>query len=93
MTRISVRVDENLRREAESILNDLEMNMSTAVNIFLRQLVIHEGLPFTPVRRKKEIQSIPNSNSAEELLRLASTVPRLEKGYTFVRSDLYDRHE
>ncbi|MBQ6675726.1 MAG: type II toxin-antitoxin system RelB/DinJ family antitoxin [Ruminococcus sp.] len=44
---INVRVDENLKKNAEKLFEDLGMNMSTAINIFLRQSVEFEGIPFT----------------------------------------------
>lgn len=45
-TNLNVRVDENLKKNAEELLNELGMNMSTAINVFLRQLVRVHGIPF-----------------------------------------------
>ena len=45
-TNINVRVDEELKRQAESIFNELGMNLSTAMNIFLRSAVRYGGVPF-----------------------------------------------
>jgi len=39
MTRISIRMDDELRKEADTILNELGLNMSSAVNLFVKQLV------------------------------------------------------
>ncbi len=49
-TNINIRVDSNLKAQAESLFADLGMNMSTAINMFLKSAVSHEGLPFE-VRR------------------------------------------
>ena len=43
---LNVRVDKEVKSAAEDIANSLGMNLSTAVNIFLRQMVSHRGLPF-----------------------------------------------
>ena len=43
---INVNVDSNLKREATVILKDLGLNMSTAINMFLSQVVKQEGIPF-----------------------------------------------
>ena len=40
------RIEPNLKTEAESILGDLGIPVSNAINIFYRQIVIHRGLPF-----------------------------------------------
>lgn len=46
LTNINIRVDENVKRQAEQICQELGMNLSTAVNIFLRQTVRVGGIPF-----------------------------------------------
>ena len=41
-----VRVDENLKKQATELFAELGMDMSSAMNIFLRQCVMRGGLPF-----------------------------------------------
>ena len=55
MTTLNVRIDENLKKQASELFADLGLDMSTAVNIFLRQAVMKDGLPFEVVRE------IPNA--------------------------------
>ena len=43
---LNVRVDENLKRNAESIYNELGMNLTTALNLFFRSSVRYGGIPF-----------------------------------------------
>jgi DNA-damage-inducible protein J len=43
---LNVRVDKDVKQSAEAVANALGMNLSTAVNIFLRQMVNHDGMPF-----------------------------------------------
>lgn len=45
-TNINVRVDKELKRKAEAIFNELGLNMSTAMNMFLRYSVRYGGIPF-----------------------------------------------
>jgi DNA-damage-inducible protein J len=45
-TNINIRVDEDLKRKAETIFAELGLNMSTAMNIFLRYAVRYGGIPF-----------------------------------------------
>lgn len=45
-TNLNIRVDEDIKRKAEAIFFELGLNMSTAVNIFLRYSVRYGGIPF-----------------------------------------------
>ena len=45
-TNINVRVDANLKQSAESLFDDLGLNMSTAIPMFLKSAVNHDGIPF-----------------------------------------------
>lgn len=44
-----VRIDENLKKQATELFTRLGMDMSGAMNIFLRQCVMRGGLPFEVV--------------------------------------------
>ncbi|MDD7114387.1 MAG: type II toxin-antitoxin system RelB/DinJ family antitoxin [Lachnospiraceae bacterium] len=44
-----VRIDENLKKQATELFSQLGMDMSSAMNIFLRQCVMRGGLPFEVV--------------------------------------------
>lgn len=43
---VNTRVDPALKEQAEAVLNELGMSMATAMNLFLKQIVIHNGIPF-----------------------------------------------
>ena len=45
-TNLNVRIDANLKKEAERIFKELGLNMSTALTVFLRQTVRSNGIPF-----------------------------------------------
>ncbi len=44
--RVTVRVDKDLKEQAESLFERLGMNMSTALNVFLRKAVDVKAIPF-----------------------------------------------
>ena len=46
MTNINIRTDKDVKAAAERIYEALGMNLSTAVNIFLRQTIRGNGIPF-----------------------------------------------
>ena len=56
-TNINVRVDTKLKKLAENLFKDLGLNMSTAITMFLKTAIKHEGIPFE-IRR-----NIPNENT------------------------------
>lgn len=43
---INVRVDPKLKKQAEKVLKELGLSVSDAIRLFLRQVVLHRGLPF-----------------------------------------------
>ena len=57
-TNINIRTDAEVKANAEQLFEKLGLNMSTAVNIFLRQAIRQGGLPF-------EVKiDIPNETTA-----------------------------
>jgi len=50
-TNFTVRLDSQVKADSEKLFNDLGMTLSGAVNIFLRQALLVQGLPF-PVRKE-----------------------------------------
>jgi len=65
----TIRLDTNVKEEAEKIFADLGMTLSGAINIFLHQALIVRGLPFE-VR-----QEHPNKTTLaamEEAIRLVN---------------------
>lgn len=41
-----IRIDEDLKKQAVELFAQLGLDMSGAMNMFLRQCILHEGLPF-----------------------------------------------
>ncbi len=45
-TNLNIRTDKAIKEQAEEIFNELGLNMTTAVNIFLRTAIREHGIPF-----------------------------------------------
>jgi addiction module RelB/DinJ family antitoxin len=43
---VSIRIDEDVKREAESLFAKLGLTLSAATNVFYRQAVRTQGIPF-----------------------------------------------
>lgn len=51
----SVRMDEKLKREFDSLCQDFGMNASTAINVFARAVVRQRRIPFEIASSEEEI--------------------------------------
>ena len=45
-TSMSIRLDSEVKEQAQQVFSHLGMDMTTAINIFLRQAIQYQGLPF-----------------------------------------------
>ena len=43
---VNVRINENVKQHAEAILEDLGLSRAVAIDLFYRQIILHNGLPF-----------------------------------------------
>ena len=43
---VTIRVDEDIKKEADELFDDLGMSFTTAINVFLRQAVREGRIPF-----------------------------------------------
>ena len=62
---LNLRINPTLKREAESVLSRLGIPMSTAVDIFLNQVVLSGGIPFS-VTLPKAPAGVDASQMTEE---------------------------
>ena len=74
---LNIRTDAEVKAKAEKVFDALGLNMSTAVNIFLRQAIRQGGLPF-------EVKlDIPNETTAAAIEEGRSLLhDKNAKGYT-----------
>lgn len=45
-TNLNIRIDKDIKESAEKIYSSLGLNMTTAINIFLRASIRESGIPF-----------------------------------------------
>lgn len=56
MSTLSIRIEEKTKKEAIKTLAALGLDMSSAVKMFLNQVVIEQGIPFKPSRTPREVR-------------------------------------
>ena len=71
---ISIRMDSNLKPEAEDLYEELGMNLSTAFNIFVRQSLRERGIPC------KIPEGPPSTETVSALLEAERIAKRREPG-------------
>lgn len=57
---INIQIDSNVKKEATLVLTDLGLSMSSAINLFLKQVIKKNGIPFevTNVNPNKKILDV-----------------------------------
>ena len=60
MAQVNIRLDDNLKEKADSLFEELGLNMTTAVNMFVRQVVRQGGIPFEITTRMDPFYSDSN---------------------------------
>lgn len=76
-TLTNIRIDTQVKEEASSLLAGLGINISEAVNIFLRQVILNGGLPFSVSYPKYSKELIEAASEAKSV----AGNPNI-KGYT-----------
>lgn len=76
---VSFRTDSKTKAEAAQLFKDLGLDMSTAINMFLKQSIASNGIPFTPHRE-----------NISSLRARAEVEAREGKGFSSVRDLMED---
>ena len=65
---INVQVNKKDKEQATNILKDLGLNMSTAINIFVKQIIKTNGLPFEVTNPKPSKELLEAIQEGEDIL-------------------------
>ena len=79
-----IRIEESTKKQAVELLEGLGLNLSDAVNIFLRQVILQKGIPFEIKYPEETLEFKPEVIEAMEEARRISRDPNV-KGYTDVK--------
>ena len=79
---INARVEKKLKADAQKVLREVGVNTSDAVSMFLRQVVLHDGIPF-------EVR-VPNKESLKAIRALRAGKGKIYTGST---KDIFDAIE
>ncbi len=75
-TNLNIRIDKTVKETSEKVFEDLGLNMTTAINMFLRQVIRVNGIPF-------EIKgNTPNNETIQAIEESIELANDSSKGYT-----------
>lgn len=67
---LHIRVEPSVKQRAEKTLNDLGLSITEAINVFLNQVILNDGIPFEirkPKFNKETIQAIEDTKNGKNL--------------------------
>ena len=72
-TNLTIRIDEEIKHEAEVLFNRIGLNMSAAINVFFRQAIREQSIPF-------ELKPYDDYYSGTRLERVMRSIAQAERG-------------
>ena len=63
---VTIQMDENLKLQSEELFKDLGLSLSAAINIFIKQAVREQRIPFEIKHNVAHFQQAPD-NKVEEI--------------------------
>ena len=76
-TNFSVRMDSDVKKDCEALYNELGVNLTTAINVFLRQSLRAGGFPFDVKLDRPNKETLASMLEAERIAKDPAV-----KGYT-----------
>ncbi len=80
-TNITMRIDEELKAQAEELFADLGLNMTSAFTVFVKQAIREQGIPFVISRE------VPNAETTEALEEVRRMKQDSSRGKTYTDVD------
>lgn len=76
---LHIRVEPKVKEKAEEILNDLGLSISEAVNVFLNQVILNEGIPFEIRKNRYNNSTIKVMEDTKKGKNLSKTFNSVDK--------------
>lgn len=77
---LHIRVEPVVKQRAEETLNDLGLSITDAINVFLNQVILHDGIPFEirkPKYNKETIQAMEDTKNNNNLSKTFDNVDEM----------------
>lgn len=77
---LHIRVEPSVKQKAEKTLNDLGLSITEAINVFLNQVILHDGIPFEirkPKFNQETIQALEDTKNNKNLSKTFDSVDEM----------------
>lgn len=77
---LHIRVEPSVKQKAEETLNDLGLSITEAINVFLNQVILNDGIPFEirkPKYNKETIQAMEDTKNGKNLSKTFDNVDEM----------------
>ena len=78
-TNLTIRIDENLKKEAETLFDKVGLTMTSAIIVYFRQAVLEQAIPFQ-IKAKTAEEKYNEYFTPENLERLSESIAQIERG-------------
>ena len=72
-TNLTIRIDEDIKKDAENLFNRIGLNMSAAINVFFHQAIRAQAIPF-------ELKPYDGYYTEDRMNRIMHSIHQAEKG-------------
>lgn len=77
---LHIRVEPIVKQRAEETLNDLGLSITDAINVFLNQVILNDGIPFEirkPRFNKETIQAMEDVKKGKDLSKAFDSIEEM----------------
>ena len=72
-TNLNIKIDRDLKIKADKLFNEMGMNLTTAINVFVRQAVLERAIPFK-IQRGADTSAEQRSAAMQEIRDMLSGI-------------------
>lgn len=77
---LHIRIEPSVKQKAEETLNELGLSIADAINVFLKQVILNDGIPFEirkPKFNKETIEAIEDAKKGKNLSKTFDSVDEM----------------
>ena len=78
-TNLTVRIDEDIKRDAEILFSRIGLNMSSAINVFFRQAIREQAIPF-------ELKAYDDYFNENNMKRIRHSIEQAKAGKVVIKT-------
>ncbi|UXR77754.1 MULTISPECIES: type II toxin-antitoxin system RelB/DinJ family antitoxin [unclassified Staphylococcus] len=89
---VNVRIQENVKQQAEEILDSMGISRATAIDMFYRQIIFNNGIPF-PLKAPKNMPTKENMDEEAFNSLMANGYAQAIQGDTYSIDEVFEELE